>query len=182
MSDGGPERQWLYRGKVIDLALETARFPDGTTAQLEMIYHPGGTAVVAVRGSGEICLLRQYRQAVRGWIWELPAGKPDGEEAPLATGQRELREEAGVEAADWQSLGRIASSPGVFREIIHLFCARDLRPAAVHRDPEEYIEVHWIPLPEALGWALGGEIYDAKTIVGLFRAQALLEGGSRSCS
>jgi 8-oxo-dGTP pyrophosphatase MutT (NUDIX family) len=144
--------------------------PNGSTAELEIMHHPGGAAVVALDGAGHVCLLRQYRHAVGGWLWELPAGKLDNNEAPLLCAQRELEEEAGMRAADWQSLGKIVSSPGVFTEVIHLYCARTLTAVPTRPEEHEVIEVHWLPWAEALRMAQTGEIEDAKTLAGLLRA------------
>jgi ADP-ribose pyrophosphatase len=116
-------------------------------------------------------VLRQFRHAAAGWLWELPAGKLDPGEAPLATAQRELAEEAGVQASDWKSLGRIVSSPGVFTEVIHLYLARGLTAVTSATEDHELIEVHWLPFERALAMARSGEITDAKSVAGLFRAQ-----------
>jgi ADP-ribose pyrophosphatase len=165
------ERKPIYRGKVIELTLEGVTLPNGRQTELEIVHHPGGAAVVALDTDGNVCVLRQFRHAAGGWLWELPAGKLDPGEAPLATAQRELREEAGLIAADWQSLGRIVSSPGVFTEVIHLFLARGLTPVATQTEEHELIEVHWLPFQQALAMARDGEITDAKSVAGLFRAQ-----------
>lgn len=164
----------IYRGRIIRLALERVRLPNGATAELEIVHHPGGAAVVALDAQGRVCLLRQYRHAAGGWLWELPAGKLDPGEAPALTARRELEEEAGMRAASWQALGRIVSSPGVFTEVIHLYLARELTPVAAQTEAHEVIEVHWYPWAEALRMAQVGEIEDAKTLAGLLRAQALV--------
>lgn len=161
----------IYAGKVIRLTLETVTLPNGSTAELEIIHHPGGAAVVALDAEGHVCLLRQYRHAAGGWLWELPAGKLDNGETPLLCAQRELEEEAGMRAQDWQSLGKIVSSPGVFTEVIHLYLARALSAVLARPEEHEVIEVHWLPWVEALRMAQAGEIEDAKTIAGLLRAQ-----------
>jgi len=166
----------LYEGKVIDLTLEQVTLPNGVPAELEIVHHPGGAAVVAIDAQNKICLLRQYRHAAGGWIWELPAGKLDPGEAPLATAQRELEEEAGLCAQRWESLGKIISSPGVFTEVVHLFLAWGLTQGVKSNEPHELIEIHWLPFAEALARAHAGEIEDAKTLVGLFRAQKIMEG------
>ena len=160
----------LYRGKIVELHLETVTLPNGTTAELEIVRHPGGAAAVALDQAGRVCLLRQYRHAAGGWIWELPAGKLDPGEAPLRTAQRELEEEAGLAAARWEPLGSILSSPGILTEVIHLFLARALTPVARNHETHEVIEVHWVGLEEALRMARAGAIRDAKTLVGLCRA------------
>ncbi len=117
-----------------------------------------------------MCLLRQYRHAVGGWIWELPAGKLEPNEPPLITAQRELIEEAGTNAAHWESLGRCVPSPGILTESVHLFLATELTPAPTALESGEVLEVHWIPVQEAYEQVLDGTINDAKTALGLARA------------
>ncbi len=165
----------LYKGRIIDLYLESVDLPNGRHCELEIVRHPGGAAAVALDRTDNVCLLRQFRHAAGGWLWELPAGKLDPDERPLATARRELTEEAGVAAQAWESLGAIRPSPGVFTEVVHLFLARDLEAVPAATEDHEVIEVHWLPLQEALAMAVNGDIVDAKTLVGLFRAQAKLD-------
>ena len=164
----------VFRGRVITVNVETVRLPNDHVTDLEIIHHPGGAAVVAVDTRRRVCLVRQYRHAAGGWIWELPAGKLEPDEPPLVTAQRELVEEAGTEASDWDSLGIYVSSPGVFTEIVHLFLARGLRAVTMAHEAGELIEVHWVPMSEACRRALGGELNDGKTALGLLRAEAAL--------
>ncbi|MBS0580016.1 MAG: NUDIX hydrolase [Proteobacteria bacterium] len=167
-----PEKQTLqYRGRVISVTTDEVRLPNGHEALLEVVHHPGGAAAVALDAQGRVCLLRQYRYVADGWLWELPAGKLEPEEPPLRTAQRELVEEAGVSAADWDSLGVCLSSPGVFSERLHLFLATGLAPAAAAHERAEVIEVHWVPFAQACAWALDGTISDCKTAIGLLRAR-----------
>ena len=168
-----PER-WIYRGKVIDVVTERAQFPDGRSAALEVVRHPGGAAVVAINDRQEVCLLRQYRHVAGGWIWELPAGKRDNQEEPLVTARRELEEEAGLRARDWHPLGSMISSPGVFTETVFLYLALGLEAGHMAHERLEYIELHWLPWTRARDLALQGSIQDAKTVIGLFRATPLL--------
>jgi 8-oxo-dGTP pyrophosphatase MutT (NUDIX family) len=160
----------VYRGKIIDIYLERVTLPNGAVAELEIIRHPGGAAVVALDNENRVCLLRQYRHVAGGWLWELPAGKLDAGEPPLDTAQRELEEEAGLRAGHWEPMGKIVSSPGIFTEVVHLFLARSLIHVPAIPETHEVIEVHWIPFTQALAWAQADEITDAKTLVGLFRA------------
>jgi 8-oxo-dGTP pyrophosphatase MutT (NUDIX family) len=168
------QRRPLYRGKIVDLGLEALELPSGESVELEIVRHPGGAAAVAVDEQGQICLLRQYRHAAGGWLWELPAGKLEPGETPLGTACRELIEEAGVEAADWTDLGQMHSSPGILTEVIHLYLASGLRRSVQSHEIHEVIEVHWLPLVRALEWCHDGTITDAKTLIGLFRAEARL--------
>lgn len=142
---------------------------------LEIIRHPGGAAVVAVDESNQVCLVRQYRHAAGGWIIELPAGKIDQGEQPAITAKRELQEEAGLTAKRWQSLDRMISTPGFCDELIHLFLARELTRGKTDHEAGEFIEVFWQPLSEACEQARSGDVYDAKTVIGLLRAEALIE-------
>jgi ADP-ribose pyrophosphatase len=172
----------IYAGRVVRLNIETVRLPNGHVIDLEIIHHPGGAAIVALDNEQRVCLIRQFRHAVGGWIWELPAGKLEPNEPPLETARRELIEEAGCEAADWQSLGAYVSSPGVFTETVRLFMARTLRAAKIAHEAAELIEIHWIPIAEACRRALNGELVDGKTVVGLLRAKALLDGSHQDIS
>ncbi len=159
-----------YEGRIVRVTVDDVLLPNGVHAELEVVHHPGGAVVAAVDRDERVCLLRQYRYVAGGWIWELPAGKLEPNEPPLATAQRELAEEAGVHARSWVSLGSYMSSPGVFSEVLHLFLARDLEPVASAPEIHEVIEVHWVPLAEACERALDGEIRDGKTALGLLRA------------
>ena len=156
--------------KIVTLTEETVTLPNGATMNCQFVHHPGGAAVVALNDQGEICLLRQYRPVANEWLWELPAGKRDNEEQPLLTAQRELAEEAGIEAIRWAQLGAIYPSPGIFTEVIHLYLATDLKEVGSHPEEHELFELHWLPLARALAMAQNGEINDAKTIIGIFRA------------
>ncbi len=177
-AEAGKGRRSVFRGKVVDVGLERVRLPTGREVELEVIRHPGGAAAVAIDDHGRVCLLRQYRHVAGGWLWELPAGKIDPGESPASTAERELAEEAGLVAASWDSLGHLHSSPGVFAEVIHLYLARGLSEVDLGHEADEVIEVHWLPLTDALACCGDGAITDAKTLVGLYRADALLRIGA----
>lgn len=162
----------VFQGRVITVNVEQVLLPTGETARYEIVHHPGGAAIVALDAANRVCLLRQFRPAASGWVWELPAGRLEPGEPPAETAGRELVEEAGREARQWEELGSILSSPGVFAETIHLYLARDLHPVPSQHEQHEVIQVHWIPLDDAVQQALSGEIRDGKTIIGLLRAQA----------
>jgi ADP-ribose pyrophosphatase len=163
-----------FVGRVITVTQEKVQLPNGRIADYEIVHHPGGAAVVALDEHNRVCLLRQYRPAAGDWVWELPAGRLEPGEPPAVTAQRELVEEAGREAGDWQELGLMLSSPGVFDERIHLYLAQQLRSVPDHHEPYEVLEAHWVMLPEALERAMNGAIIDSKTVVGLLRAAARL--------
>lgn len=160
-----------FQGRVIKVSVDEVLLPNGNRAHLEIVRHPGGAAAVALDDQDRVCLLRQYRYAANGWVWELPAGKLEPAEPPLHTAQRELTEEAGIEARHWRSLGTSLSSPGVFTEVIHLFLATGLTAATAAPEANEVLEVHWVPFEEACKRALTGDITDSKTVMGLLRAR-----------
>jgi 8-oxo-dGTP pyrophosphatase MutT (NUDIX family) len=168
----------VFTGRVIQVNVERVKLPNGTTAELEIIRHPGGAAVVALDTDNRICLLRQFRHAAAGWVWELPAGKIDNREPPLETARRELEEEAGMAASSWQTLGDYLSSPGVFTEVVHLFLAMELTPLPPRPEEHEVFEVHWLPFRDVLQMARSGELRDGKSLVGVFRAAAHVPGAA----
>jgi len=159
----------VYTGRVLHLDVDTVRFPDGSEGELEIIRHPGAAAVVplasAPTGADPVVLmLRQYRYAAGGPLWEIPAGRLDAGEAPEACARRELREEAGVEAGRLERLMTIWTTPGFTDESIHLFWATDLQAVAHSREPDEFIEVVPRPLSTVLAGIRDGEIRDGKTV------------------
>jgi ADP-ribose pyrophosphatase len=164
----------IFAGRVVRLNVETVRLPNGHTAELEIVHHPGGAAVVAVDDAQQVCLLRQFRHAAGGYVWELPAGKLEPDEPHAVTAARELAEEAGQISGRWDYLGHCISSPGVFTEKVYLYLARNLTPTPSATEAAEVLEIHWVPLQEALQRAAAGDIVDSKTVFGLFRARYLL--------
>lgn len=167
--------QVVFKGHIVRVTVGPFDLPNGKQAPIEIVHHPGGAAVVALDAQQRVCLLRQFRPVFNDWLWELPAGKLDPGEAPLTTAQRELIEEAGRKAECWLPLGGVLSSPGVFSEIVHLFLAQELSEVPPANEEHELIEVHWLPLAEAVARASDGNINDAKTVIGLFRASARLK-------
>ncbi|MBU3672303.1 MAG: NUDIX hydrolase [Sinobacteraceae bacterium] len=164
----------VFTGRVTRLTVDTVDLPNGHRADLEVLHHPGGAAVVAVDGARQVCLLRQYRHAAGGYVIELPAGRLEPDEAPARTAERELAEEAGRHAACWRDLGVSLSSPGVFTERIYLYLATELTPVPDAPEAAEVFEVLWVPLAEAVQRCLRGDIEDSKTCLGILRAAAVL--------
>jgi ADP-ribose pyrophosphatase len=164
------ERKEIFSGRVIKVSVDEVRLPNGMQIPLEIVRHPGGAAVVAIDEQDRVCLLRQFRHAAGGYIFELPAGKLEPDEPPDVTAGRELVEEASRAAANWTSLGAYFSSPGCFTEVIHLYLATGLQVAPGMPEKDEVFQVEWWPFEEALAKALNGEFTDAKTIIGILRA------------
>jgi ADP-ribose pyrophosphatase len=169
------DRKTVFSGKIVTMETAKTKLPNGHTMELEVVRHPGGSAVVAVNHLRQVCLLKQYRCVFDDWLWELPAGKNDHNEPPIETAQRELEEEAGVQAGQWQELGYMISSPGVFTEKVHLYLARGLNIGARNSEDHEVFDIHWIGFEQALNWARQGEISDAKSIIGLYRAADIIQ-------
>lgn len=173
----------MYGGRVLDVHLDRVRFPDGSLGELEIIRHPGAAAVLPVYRPGEwegtghgVVLLRQYRYAAGGVVWEVPAGKLESEELPEVCARRELEEEAGLRAGKLRHLTRIYTTPGFTDETIDLFLALDLRPGRVDHDASEFIERRALSLVEALELAREGAITDSKTLCTLFFAALFVPG------
>lgn len=177
--DGTADGRSVFRGRLLDVRIEAVSYPDGSTGKLEIVRHPGAAAVLPLVRPTERCdggtsvgviLLRQYRHAAGGVIWEVPAGKLDGDEPSETCGRRELREEAGIVAARLVPLTTLLTTPGFSDERIHLFLATDLRFGAAEREPNEFIEVRTLDLEAALAMVDRGEIGDAKTVACLLLA------------
>jgi ADP-ribose pyrophosphatase len=174
-------RREIYAGRVVNLAIEDVVLPNGETTRLEIMHHPGASAAVPLFPDGRVAILRQYRHAAGGWLWEVPAGKLDvAGEDPLACARRELAEEAGLSARRWDKLGSILTTPGFCDEIIHLFLARELDETPLHHERDEVIEVHRMSLEDALARIPTEEIRDAKTVAALQATALLLGGGLRA--
>lgn len=154
---------YKYRGRIINLRVDTAELPNGATATREVVEHPGGVCVAALTEDGCLLFVRQFRYPYQTVLLELPAGKLDPGEDPLEAGKRELREETGAKASRYESLGTLYPSPGYCGEIIHLYAASGLTFGETAPDEDEFLEVEKIPLEEAARMVLEGEIPDAKT-------------------
>jgi len=160
----------VYKGKVIDVNLERALLPNGMEVDLEIIRHPGGASVLPLYDDGDVLLIRQFRHAAGGTIWEVPAGRIDDGEDPLSCAERELGEEAGVTAGSIKKLGEFFSTPGFCSEVIHLFLATDLVEGRQSLERDECIEVVRLPFQEAIAMVYSGEIIDSKTMLTLLLA------------
>ena len=149
--------------------VEEAELPDGRRVDLDVVRHPGAAAVVPFETPDVVLLIRQFRHAAGGTIWEVPAGKLDGD-SPESCAIRELEEEAGRRAGRIERLGSIWTTPGFTDEVIHLFAAFDLEPIPQRLESDEVIEVVPTPLGEALELVWSGELRDAKSAIALVHA------------
>lgn len=166
----------VHRGRVFDYMSEKVTLENGVTVDMEIIRHPGAAAMVPLTAKGGVLMLNQYRYAVGGHIWEIPAGTRSDGESALTCARRELVEETGFGAKSWEKLGEITPVPGYADERIHLFLARDLVPADQNLDEDEILAVHDIEFSQVLAMITRGEIQDAKTICAILLAQRHLEG------
>jgi ADP-ribose pyrophosphatase len=157
----------IYTGKVITLNVDTVQLPNGITVDLETIRHPGAAAVVPVKDDGTVVLIRQFRHAAGGFIYEIPAGKLAPGEDPLHCASRELEEEVGYRASTFELLSSIFTAPGFADEVIHVYKATGLTKGRQHLDRDEVLDVIEMPLSEAITKIEDGTIRDGKTIVGL---------------
>lgn len=170
---GQIDSRLVHDGRIVHLSVDTARFPDGSTGELELVRHSGAAAVVPVLGDAdaedpEIVLLRQFRYAAGGDIYEIPAGRPDEEGEPweqVAT--RELEEETGYVAGSLRRVTTIYTTPGFTDERIHLFVATDLTRGETNLDEDEFVEVLTRPLSEVRAMVRDGRIVDAKSLIAL---------------
>jgi ADP-ribose pyrophosphatase len=160
-------RQIHYRGKKIQVALETTVGADGQPLERDIVIHPGAVAILPLVTAGRVCLLRNRRPNVGDTLIEIPAGTLEPGEAPERAAPRELAEETGYQAGRWRKLAEFFPSPGVLSEKTHLFLAEELTPGAMRPERDEELEPFVVDWQQAVEWALGGMIRDAKTLVAL---------------
>jgi ADP-ribose pyrophosphatase len=172
----------VHDGRIVHLNVDTVRFPDGSVGEMEMIRHSGAAAVLPVVGSleevdPEVVLIRQYRYATGGYIYEVPAGRPDrpGEDWELCA-RRELEEETGLRAGEMRRLTTIYTTPGFTDERIHLFLATGLEEGTQARDVDEFMDVVRLPFSKVLEMVRDGEIVDAKSICTILYAAGFVFG------
>jgi ADP-ribose pyrophosphatase len=171
----------IYTGKVLNLDIDTVKFPDGSTGELEIIRHSGASAVVPFLSDPtgpdpQLLLIRQYRYAANGYVYEIPAGRLDAGEDPLDCAHRELREETGCSAGQMQLLFSMFTTPGFTDERIHVFMAMDLTQGVVSREADEFVEVETMPLSRALEMIKRSEIPDGKTALAILFAAGYRAG------
>jgi ADP-ribose pyrophosphatase len=170
-----------YKGKVFSVFSDKVEEPGGKVNIREVIRHNGSVVILAVDESKnpkdpEIILERQYRHAAGQFLFELPAGRVEPNEAPLAAAKREMIEETGYRAKRWTLLTKYFASPGFLGEWMQIYLARDIREGVATPEEDEHIEIFRLPLSEALGLIAEGKIHDGKTLIGLM----LYDAGRRA--
>jgi ADP-ribose pyrophosphatase len=169
----------IYHGRVISVDLDQVRFPDGSVGELEMVRHSGASAVVPILTEGptlEVLLIKQYRYAAGGYVYEVPAGRLDPGESPESCAKRELREETGYSAEHVQRLTTIYTTPGFTDEQIHLFKATGLTRGDSNTERDEFLELCPMLLSKAISMIRSGDIVDAKTAVALLLLSPEMKG------
>lgn len=169
----------VYDGMLLKVQEDTVRLPDGKLSRREWVKHPGAVVMIALLDDNTILIERQFRYPLQRHFLELPAGKMEAGEEPLATARRELQEECGYEAATWRHLATLHPCIGYSNERIELFLARDLREVAHQLDDGEFLEVIKMPIEVALDCVASGEITDIKTVAGLLWLQATAAASRR---
>lgn len=178
---GRIESRRVYTGKVISLDIDVVRFPDGSVGELEMIRHPGASAIVPFlsdpRGDDpQVLLIRQYRYAAEGYLLEIPAGRLNPGEDPRDCARRELKEETGCSAEEIDHLFTMYTTPGFTDEKIHLYIATGLVAGETKHEADEFLDLEPMLLSRALKLVEAGEIKDAKTALGLLFAAGFRAG------
>ena len=153
-----------FRGPVFSVTTDQVEEPGNVRARRDVIHHSGSIVVLAVDDSNRVLLERQYRYAAGQRMWELPAGRIDPGENPLAAAKRELIEETGYRAKRWQKALFFYVSPGFLSESMTVYLARGLTRGKAEPEDDERIQVRFFPLAQAVGMAMSGKIVDAKTI------------------
>jgi ADP-ribose pyrophosphatase len=157
----------ILHTRVFDVQRDKVIEPSGVEATRDIIVHPGSVVVLPVLPDGRIVLIRQYRHSVEQYLWELVAGRRDGDESFVAGARRELREETGYTAGKMQLLLDLFPSPGFLRENMAIFLATRLRKGMAEPEADERIEQRIFSLREAERWIRSGKIRDAKTVAGI---------------
>ena len=178
---GQTDSRRVYSGRVISVDVDTVRFPNGTVGQLEMVRHPGASAVVPFLTSPDgddpqLLLVKQYRYAAEQFLYEIPAGRLEPGEDPRDCAVRELREETGCTAASLDFLVTIYTTPGFTDEKIHLFMASGLERGETAHEADEFMTVETVTLSHALQLIKEGQIPDAKTAFAILFAAGYRAG------
>ena len=166
----------VFDGVLLHVKRDTVKLPNGDTSTREWIKHQGAAAVLPILPNGDIILVKQYRYPIGKVTLEIPAGKLDSpDEEPLVCATRELSEETGYTAANYQKLTTLATTVGFSNEYIHIYLATGLTSGKQHTDDDEFINVVTMPLNEAMAMIDNGTIYDAKSVTAILMAKRYLQ-------
>lgn len=163
-----------YKGLIINTSLDRVVLQNGEHSLREVVEHPGGVTIIPIDENGYVYCVRQFRYAVGEHLLEVPAGKLEPGEDPMTCAIRELSEETGISAEEYIDLGKMYPSPGYCKETLYIFMARKLSFGEAHPDENEFLDVEKIHIDELYRAVTSNEISDAKTIVAIMKAKALL--------
>lgn len=172
------KQDYVYKGKIVNIRVDDALLPNGNTALREVVEHNGGVMVAPLDNEGYLYFVEQFRYPYMELVTELPAGKLEKGEDPLAAGIRELKEETGAKAQKIISLGKLYPSPGYCGEIIHLYLATGLSFGEQNPDEDEFLDVKKIHLNDAVNMVMAGELPDSKTQVAILKIKRLKDEGA----
>jgi ADP-ribose pyrophosphatase len=167
-------RKSVYKGSIIDVYQLEVILPNGKKAKRDVVNHSGASVIIPLNKDNEIYVVRQYRKPVDRMLIEIPAGKLDSGEDPLVCAKRELKEETGLDAKSIKYILSIHSTPGFSNEILHIFAATNLSIGKACTDEDEFLTTEKIHINKLIEMIFCGEITDAKTIIGIFTAQKIL--------
>lgn len=163
------QHNFIYQGRIIRLEKVRVRLPNKKWADLDIVSHPGASAIVPVMEDGSFILIRQYRYAAGGYIYEIPAGTLNKGESPLQCAKRELIEETGFAAKTFKKMMSLRTTPGFTNEVIHIYLATGLSKARIKHDFDEVMDVEIIPKVKLIKMINNNDIVDAKSLVGLYK-------------
>jgi ADP-ribose pyrophosphatase len=166
----------VYDGAFLKVSSDTVRLPNGASAAREYIHHPGAVVILPVFDDGSVLLERQFRYPLNRVFIEFPAGKIDPGEDPLLCAQRELKEETGYTARDWQFVCTIHNAIAYANEHLDIYLARGLTEGPAKLDDEEFLDVYKAPLSELLDGVRSGAVTDVKTVIGAFWLEKISRG------
>lgn len=169
---------YQFEGRIVKARVDEALLPNGKVVLREVVEHPGGVTVAALTRENELLFVRQFRYPYGKVLLELPAGKLEPNEDPFEAIQRELQEETGAIAADYQFLGEMYPSPGFCDETLYLYACKVDRFVEAKPDEDEFLEAERIPLEKAVQMVLKNEITDAKTQLAVLKVAMLAKLGS----
>lgn len=179
MAEKPIKQDYKFKGKIINLRVDDVVLPNGAESKREVVEHPGGVCIAALTEDEELMFVEQFRYPYSEVVLELPAGKLEYGENPLEAGKRELREETGTVASEYEDLGKLYPTPGYCGEIIHIYFAKGLTFTEQDLDEDEFLEVKKIPLKKAFEMVMNNEIRDSKTQVGIMKVYHKVYGAEK---
>jgi ADP-ribose pyrophosphatase len=170
------EENIVFEGHIITVSKDRIELPNGHESEREVVRHSGGVGIIALCDNGDVLLVNQFRYPYKSELLEIPAGKLNPGEDPLECGKRELQEETGAQATQYESLGKLLPSPGYTNEIIYLYLAKGLTFGKQQPDEDEFLDVVTMPLKEAVEMVMSGKLTDSKTQIALLKTWNIIGG------